>query len=161
MLFLEVQMKLNFLQFDVLNVKIQAQEVRRWFLTSQYCSWMALDTALLVVLLRLGELLGRQEVALLAAAVLEALFGHLSTFFCSYTSPNTPFYERITSALTALHYFSFVKLFLGRSYEGISSSNPKTVPESWDIHHFGSGDQLASIMALKELGQRQSLLSSL
>ena len=26
MLFLEVQMKLNFLQFDVLNVKIQAQE---------------------------------------------------------------------------------------------------------------------------------------
>ena len=38
-------MKLNFLQFDVLNVKIQAQEVRRWFLTLQYCSWMALDTA--------------------------------------------------------------------------------------------------------------------
>ena len=45
MLFLEVQMKLNFLQFDVLNVKIQAQEVRRWFLTLQYCSWMAFDTA--------------------------------------------------------------------------------------------------------------------
>ena len=33
MLFLEVQMKLNFLQFDVLNVRIQAQEVRHWFLT--------------------------------------------------------------------------------------------------------------------------------
>ena len=69
--------KLNLLQFDVLNVKIKAQEVRRWSVlgikrkhcpcgcSSPYSNTPGWPWTLLVVLLRRGELLGRQEVVLL------------------------------------------------------------------------------------------------
>ena len=99
------------------------------FLTLEYDCW---SSPFAVV-----SFWGVRKSSSLAAAVLEALFGHLLTFFGTYTSPNTLFYERITSALTALHYFSFVRLFWGPSYESIS------VLESWQCHEFDGTAQLS------------------
>ena len=69
-------MKFNFLQFDVLNVKIQAQEAKTNAVLVSVPHLTVLLLQLLVVLLCRGELLGRQEVGPLVLLRHGELLGH-------------------------------------------------------------------------------------